>query len=322
MTDSTTVVSLEKRGSFKDELTDLLRTGARELIADAVEAELAELLSEHAERRLPDGRRRWYAAGTSREREIVTGVGSVPVRIPRVRSRDGVPVTFRSALVPPYVRRSASLDAAIPWLYLKGVAAGEMSDALAALVGPGAKGLSPNVVSRLKGEWEEEHRAGSRRDLSGGRWVYLWADGIYSGLRKTSERLCVLVIIGVNERGEKHLLAVEDGVRESTQSWREVLLGLKRRGLAAAPKLATGDGAMGFWEALEEVSGSTRAQRRWVHKTSNVLNYLPKSSQSEAKQALREIWMAETRERAEKAFDSFLETYEAKYPKATNCLLE
>ncbi len=322
MTDSTTVISPEKRGSFKDGLTDLLRTGARELIADAVEAELAELLSEHGERRLPDGRSALVRNGYQPEREIVTGIGPVPVRIPRVRSRDGSPVTFRSALVPPYVRRSASLDAAIPWLYLKGVAAGEMSEALAALVGPDAKGLSPNVVSRLKREWEEEHRAWSRRDLSVDRWVYLWADGIHSGLRKTSERLCVLVIIGVNERGEKHLLAVEDGVRESTQSWREVLLDLKRRGLVDPPKLAVGDGAMGFWEALEEVYGNTRAQRCWVHKTSNVLNYLPKSSQAKAKQALHEIWMAETREKAEKAFDSFLETYEAKYPKATRCLLK
>ncbi len=322
MTESTTVVSLDERGSFRDELTDLLRTGARELIAGAVEAELAELLSGHAERRLPDGRSVVVRNGYQPEREIVTGIGSVPVRIPRVRSRDGAAVTFRSALVPPYVRRSASLDAAIPWLYLKGVAAGEMSEALAALVGADAKGLSPNVVSRLKREWEEEHRAWSRRDLSGDRWVYLWADGIYSGLRKTSERLCVLVIIGVNERGEKHLLAVEDGVRESTRSWREVLLDLKRRGLVEAPKLATGDGAMGFREALEEVYGSTRAQRCWVHKTGNVLNYLPKSSQAKAKQALHEIWMAETREKAEKAFDSFLETCEAKYPKATHCLLK
>ncbi len=322
MTESTTVVSLDERGSFRDELTDLLRTGARELIAGAVEAELAELLSGHAERRLPDGRSVVVRNGYQPEREIVTGIGSVPVRIPRVRSRDGAAVTFRSALVPPYVRRSASLDAAIPWLYLKGVAAGEMSEALAALVGPDARGLSPNVVSRLKREWEEEHRAWGRRDLSGDRWVYLWADGIYSGLRKTSERLCVLVIIGVNERGEKHLLAVEDGVRESTRSWREVLLDLKRRGLVEAPKLATGDGAMGFREALEEVYGSTRAQRCWVHKTGNVLNYLPKSSQAKAKQALHEIWMAETREKAENAFDSFLETCEAKYPKATHCLLK
>ena len=316
------MISLEKRGSFRDELTEVLRRGARELVSQAVEAELTELLAGYADRRLADGRSAVVRNGYQPEREIVTGIGSLPVRIPRIRSRDGAPATFRSALVPPYVRRSRSLDAAIPWLYLKGVAAGEMSDALAELVGPDAKGLSPNVVNRLKREWEEERRAWSRRDLSGDRWVYLWADGIHSGLQGTSERLCVLVIIGVNERGEKHLLAVEDGVRESTQSWREVLLDLKRRGLAEAPKLAVGDGAMGFWGALEEVYGGTREQRCWVHKTRNVLNYLPKSSQAKAKQALHEIWMAETRKKAETAFDWFLDTYEAKYPKATNCLLK
>ena len=316
------MIRLEKRESFKDQLTEMLRSGARQLVAQAVEAELEELLAFHAGRRTAGGRAAVVRNGYQPEREILTGIGAVQVRIPRVRSREGKPVTFRSALVPPYVRRSRSLDAAIPWLYLKGVAAGEMGEALGALVGDGAKGLSPNVVSRLKREWEEEHRAWSKRDLGGDRWVYPWADGIYSGLRGTSARLCVLVVIGVNERGEKHLLAVEDGVRESTQSWREVLLDLKRSGLDEAPKLAVGDGAMGFWAALAEVYGSTREQRCWVHKTANVLNYLPKSSQGKAKQALHEIWMAETRAEADKAFDWFLETYEAKYPKATNCLLK
>ncbi len=316
MTDST-VISLEERGSFKDALTDVLRAGAKKLIAVAVEAELAELLSSTAGRRLVDGRSAVVRNGYQPAREVVTGIGPVSVRIPRIRSRDGSPVTFRSALVPPYVRRSRSLDAAIPWLYLKGVAAGEMREALSALVGEDAGGLSANVVSGLKREWEKEHRAWSQRDLSGERYVYLWADGIYSGLRGTSGRLCMLVIIGANERGEKRLLAVEDGVRESAQSWREVLLDLKRRGLIDPPKLAVGDGATGFWQALEEVYGSTRAQRCWVHKTRNVLNCLPKSSQPRAKQALHEIRMAATREKAETAFDWFLETYEAKYPKAT-----
>ena len=317
-----TAIRFERPAPFRDELTELLRRGARELVAQAVEAELQELLREHDARRLGDGRAAVVRNGYQPEREVVTGIGKVPVRIPRVRSRDGKPVAFHSALVPPYVRRSRSLDAAIPWLYLKGVAAGEMSEALAALVGEGARGLSANVVSRLKREWEEERRTWSKRDLSGDRWVYLWADGIYSGLRGTSARLCVLVVIGVNERGEKHLLAVEDGERESTQSWRELLLDLKRRGLGEAPKLAVGDGATGFWGALEEVYGSTRQQRCWVHKTRNVLNYLPKSSQAKAKQALHEIWMAETREKAEEAFDAFLETYDDAYPKATNCLLK
>lgn len=315
-----TAIRFERPAPFSDELTELLRQGARQLVAQAVEAELQELLQEQGGRRLADGRAAVVRNGYQPEREVVTGIGKVPVRIPRVRSRDGKPVSFHSVLVPPYVRRSRSLDAAIPWLYLKGVAAGEMSEALGALVGEGARGLSANVVSRLKREWEEEHRTWSKRDLSGDRWVYLWADGIYSGLRGTSARLCVLVVIGVNERGEKHLLAVEDGERESTQSWRELLLDLKRRGVAEAPKLAVGDGATGFWGALEEVYGSTRQQRCWVHKTRNVLNYLPKSSQAKAKQALHEIWMAETREKAEEAFDAFLETYDDAYPKATNCL--
>ncbi len=309
MSDST-VIPLEKPESFRDALTEVLRRGARQLVAQAVEAELGELLAVHAGRRTAEGRSAVVRNGYLPEREIVTGIGKVPVRIPRVRSRDGEAVTFRSALVPPYVRRSGSLDAAIPWLYLKGVAAGEMEEALRTLVGDDAKGLSRNVVSRLKREWEEEHRCWSKRDLGGDRWVYVWADGIYSGLRGTSARLCVLVVIGVNERGEKHLLAIEDGERESTQSWREVLLDLKRRGLEEAPKLAVGDGAMGFWAALEEVYGSAREQRCWVHKTRNVLNYLPKSSQAKAKQALHEVWMAETRAKAEEAFDWFLDAYQ------------
>ena len=320
--EDTTAIRFKRPESFRDELTEVLRRGARQLVAQAVEGELRELLEEHGGRKLRDGRSAVVRNGYQPEREVVTGIGAVPVRIPRVRSRDGAPVAFHSALVPPYVRRSQSLDAAIPWLYLKGVAAGEMAEALGALVGESARGLSANVVSRLKREWEAEHREWSKRDLSGDRWVYLWADGIYSGLRGTSARLCVLVVIGANERGEKHLLAVEDGVRESTQSWRELLLGLKRRGLAEAPKLAVGDGATGFWGALEEVYGSTRQQRCWVHKTRNVLNYLPKSSQPKAKQALHEIWMAETREKADAAFDWFIETYDDAYPKAANCLLK
>ena len=217
MADSTGI-RLEKPESFKDQLTEMLRSGARQLVAQAVEAELQELLAVHAGRRTPDGRAAVVRNGYQPEREIVTGIGAVQVRIPRVRSRDGEPVAFRSALVPPYVRRSRSLDAAIPWLYLKGVAAGEMGEALGALVGEGARGLSSNVVSRLKQEWQEEHRAWSKRDLGGDRWVYLWADGIYSGLRGTSQRLCVLVVIGVNEHGEKHLLAVEDGIEQTTDT--------------------------------------------------------------------------------------------------------
>ena len=243
------------------------------------------------------------------------------VRIPKVRSKTGVPVSFKSALVPPYVRKAKTIEAALPWLYLKGISTGEMGAALKALVGPDATGFSAKTVSRLKTQWAGEYDQWRKTDLGRDDWVYIWADGIYSGLRGTDDRLCALVIIGVNARGEKHFLAIEDGVRESTQSWREVLLSLKSRGLTA-PRLAIGDGAMGFWAALEEIFPTTRQQRCWMHKTGNVLNYLPKRSQPKAKKMLHDVWQAETREDAHKAFDLFVETYQAKYPKATECLIK
>ena len=265
---------------------------------------------------MKQGRAAVVRNGYQPEREIQTGIGPVTVQVPKVRSRSGEAVVFRSALVPPYVRKSASLEAALPWLYLKGISTGEMHTALEALVGPQAKGLSAATVSRLKQHWGEEYESFRQRRWDKDRWVYIWVDGIYSGLRAEQQRLCALVVIGVNERGEKHFLAIEDGVRESTQSWREVLLKLKSRGMNV-PELAIGDGAMGFWAALEEVYSETRHQRCWMHKTMNVLNCLPKSSQAKAKQALHAIWQAETKADAEKAFDLFLKTYEPKYPKAT-----
>ena len=309
------VIELEGRDASLDPLTELLRTGARQLIQQAVEVELQDLLSEHAERRLSDGRAGVVRNGHLPEREIQTGLGPVSVKIPKVRAKTGEPVTFRSALVPPYVRKTQSLEAALPWLYLKGVSSGEMGAALEVLVGPEAKGLSASTVSRLKQVWAQQYRAWGEEQLGNDRWVYIWADGIYSGLRAEQAKLCALVVVGVNERGEKHFLAIEDGVRESTQSWREVLLKLKSRGMSV-PKLAIGDGAMGFWAALEEVYGETRQQRCWVHKTANVLNCLPKSMQPKAKGSLHEIWQASTKMDAEKAFDLFIKTYEPKYPKA------
>jgi len=222
--------------------------------------------------------------------------------------------------VPPYVRRAKAVDAALPWLYLHGVSTGDMREALAALVGPEAKGLSAPVVARLKGRWSQEYKAWRRTPLGKDRWVYMWVDGIYSGLRAEDERLCALVVIGVNERGQKRFLAIEDGVRESKQSWLDVLRDLQARGLALAPSLAVGDGALGFWAALEEIFPSTRQQRCWVHKTANVLNYLPKSLQARAKAGLHDIWMADTQANAQTAFDRFLANYGAKYPKATECL--
>ena len=314
-----TVVSFQDREQIVDPLNDLLRTGARKLIEQAIEAELQELLSQYAGQQTDRGRTVVVRNGCLPERAIQTGIGPVTVKIPKVRSRTGEPVTFRSALVPPYIRKSRSLEAAIPWLYLKGVSSGEMGEALKVLVGPEATGLSANVVSRLKQAWAQEYRDWSSSRLDKDRWVYIWADGIYSGLKAEQAELCALVIIGVNERGEKHFLAIEDGVRESTQSWREVLLNLKSRGMNPA-ELAVGDGAMGFWAALEEVYPNTRQQRCWMHKTGNVLNALPKSLQPKAKQALHAIWQADTRDNAEKSFDLFVKTYEPKYPKATLCL--
>ncbi len=313
------VVELSGRDTSRDELTELIRDGARKLIGEALEAEVSELLSEFSQRRDESGRATVVRNGYQPEREIQTGIGPVKVKVPKVRGRAGEAVVFRSALVPPYVRKTASLEAALPWLYLKGISTGEMGPALEVLVGAQAKGLSASTVSRLKQQWREEYEGWRHRRLDQERWVYVWADGIYSGLRAEQQRLCALVIVGVNAHGDKHFLAIEDGIRESTQSWREVLLDLKARGLNA-PELAVGDGAMGFWAALEEVFPATRPQRCWMHKTGNVLNALPKSVQPKAKGALHDIWQAATREDAERAFDQFIVTYEPKYPKAAACL--
>ena len=246
--------------NLDDPLTQMLRDGARILISTAVQCELEEFLMNFTDRKLQDGRAAVVRNGYLPQREIQTSIGPVKVRIPKVRSRDQSAVTFQSALVPPYVRKSASLEAALPWLYLKGLSTGEMGPALEVLVGPEAKGLSPSTVSRLKSKWTQQHDVWRNKDLGGDKWVYLWADGIYSNIRGDNPSLCALVIIGVNERGEKHFLAIEDGVRESKQRWKEVLLGLKERGMNP-PKLARGDGAPGFWPALEEVYGETPQQR-------------------------------------------------------------
>jgi transposase-like protein len=302
-------------------LTDLLRAGAEKLIYQAVEAELQEQLVRYSDRRTGTGLAGVVRNGFLPARELQTNLGPVTVRIPKIRSKTGEPVTFQSVLVPPYVRKTRTLEAALPWLYLKGVSSGEMAEALKVLVGPQAQGLSASTVSRLKQVWADEYHRWCEQRLDKDRWVYIWADGVYSGLRAEQTKLCALVVMGVNERGEKHFLAIEDGVRESTQSWREVLLKLKSRGMNP-PKLAVGDGAMGFWAALDEVYPETGQQRCWVHKTMNVLNCLPKTAHVNAKQALHSIWQAETKENAEKAFDLFIETYDPKYPKATLCLLK
>ena len=313
------IVDFSSRDEISDALTDLLRTGAQQLIASAVEAELEGFLRQFSHTRTTAGHAEVVRNGHHPARPIQTGIGPVSVRIPKVRSKEGKPVTFRSALVPPYVRKTRTLEATLPWLYLKGISTGEMGAALKVLLGPDAKGLSANTISRLKQDWAKEYEGWRNTQLDKEPIVYIWADGIYSGLRGEDDKLCALVIVGVNARGQKQFLAIEDGVRESTQSWREVLLSLKSRGMNA-PKLAIGDGAMGFWAALEEVFPTSRQQRCWQHKTMNVLNCLPKLSQPKAKSALHNIWQAETKEDANKAFDLFVKTYEPKYPKAALCL--
>ncbi|MBT7668747.1 MAG: IS256 family transposase [Bdellovibrionales bacterium] len=313
------LICLKDRVKSIDPLSELLKTGAQKLIRNAIEIELGELLAANAHRRTDEDKAAVIRNGYLPERELQTGIGPVKVKIPKIRTRKGDPVVFHSALIPPYVRKTRSLEAALPWLYLKGISTGEMSNALEVLVGDEARGLSASTISKLKKEWGREYQDWSKRRLDKERWVYIWADGIYSGLRGDNDKLCALVIIGVNERGEKHFLAIEDGVRESAQSWKEVLLSLKARGMNI-PKLAIGDGALGFWKALGEVFGKARQQRCWKHKSCNVLNYLPKSLHPKALNALHEIWQAESLKNAEKAFDLFIVTYKDKYPKATTCL--
>jgi putative transposase len=320
---NTNVFPLVQPGTFTDSLTDVLRTGARALLAQAVETEVAGFLAAHADKRTGDGRQRLVRHGHLPERSIMTGIGPVEVRLPRVRDRLGNGedrIRFTSAILPPYARRSKSLEVLIPVLYLKGVSTGDFAEALSALLGADAGGLSASTVARLKETWADEHARWLKRDLSAKRYVYFWVDGIYVQARLEDEAQCLLVIIGATPEGKKELVGLADGLRESAQSWRELLLDLKRRGLAIGPELAVGDGALGFWKALDEMWPKTRAQRCWVHKTANVLNKLPKSLHVKAKRALHDIWMAETRADADVAFDGFIESYGRKYEKAAECL--
>jgi transposase-like protein len=322
MTD-TNVFPLSQPGTFSDPLTELLRNGARVLLAQAVEVEVASFVDEHAAQLTEDGRRRLVRHGHLPAREIMTGIGPVAVRCPRVRDRVGEGaerIRFSSAILPPYARRSKSLEVLIPILYLKGISTGEFEEALVALLGKDAGGLSASTITRLKEAWWAEHARWSKRDLSAKRYVYFWVDGIHVQARLEAEAQCLLVIIGATPEGKKELVGLLDGVRESAQSWRELLLDLKRRGLVIGPELAVADGALGFWQAIEQVWPKTRGQRCWVHKTANVLNRLPKGQQPKAKRALQEIWMAETRKDALAAFDAFVEAWGVKYDKAVECL--
>jgi putative transposase len=252
------------------------------------------------------------------ERTIQTGLGDVAVTAPRVRDREGA-IRFSSQILPPYLRRTKSLAELLPWLYLRGISTGDFSSVLTSLLGQDAPGLSAATIQRLKESWKEDHRQWATRNLSS-TYVYLWADGIHFNVRMDEATQCVLVVIGATADGKKELLAIQDGYREREQSWKELLLDLKHRGLSVDPKLAIGDGALGFWKALPQVFGATRGQRCWVHKTANVLNTLPKANQPKAKSALHQIWMADTKHAAHKALEAFVSAYAAKYPKATACL--
>jgi transposase-like protein len=291
-------------------------------LAQAIETEVAVLLAQYANHRDSQGRHAVVRNGSLPEREVQTGIGAVRVKVPRVRDRNGTGIRFHSALLPPYIRRSNSLEALLPWLYLQGVSTGDFSEALQALLGPEAPGLSATTISRLKQSWHEELTQWQGRSLTGKRYVYFWVDGVYFETRLEEARHCILVIIGATSDGHKELVGLWDGYRESEQSWKGLLLDLQSRGLEHGPALAIGDGALGFWKALRQVYGQTRWQRCWVHKTANVLDKLPKALQPQAKQRLQAIWMAPDRQRAAMAFDLFVTTYEAKYPKATECLAQ
>jgi len=312
--------------SAKDVLTEILRDGAREMLGKAIEAEVADYIAVHAHQRDADGHRLVVRNGHACERDLQTGLGAISVQQPRVNDRrvddDGNRFRFMSNILPPYLRKTKSIEELIPWLYLRGISTGDFSQALAALLGPEAPGLSASTVVRLKQVWQQDHEVWSKRSLADKRYVYWWVDGIYFNIRLEADRQCVLVVMGATETGKKELIAVQDGFRENEQSWTELLLDLKARGLDTGPKLAVGDGALGFWQALRKVYGESREQRCWVHKTGNVLNKLPKGKQAKAKSMLHDIWMASTREDANKAFDLFVESYQAKYPKAVKCLTE
>jgi putative transposase len=324
MNTDTKLVRLCQPDEIDDPLTDVLRAGARRLLAQAIELEADAFLADMRDLKLPGGRARLVRHGHGPEREIQTGIGPVPVSRVRIRDRGATTavdrVRFSSSILPKWARRTRSLDALLPVLYLRGVSTGDFQDALAALLGCDAPNLSPSVIARLTTEWQAEYVRWQRRDLSARRYVYVWADGVYLQARMEEHAECMLVLIGATPEGRKELVGFQVGVRESAQSWRELLIEVKRRGLAIAPEIAVGDGALGFWKALDEIYPGTRHQRCWLHKIGNVLNKVVKSVQPAMKADLREIHGAPTRAAAEGAVDVFVEKYGAKYPRAAECL--
>jgi transposase-like protein len=317
------VFEIKKPDAFvDDQITQIIRQGAKRLLAQALEAEIELFIKQYAELKDESGKQLIVRNGYRPEREIQSGIGPVPVKAPRARDRHTDPgerIHFTSSILPPYLRKTKSMEELIPWLYLKGVSTGDFSDALTALVGKDAPGLSPGTISRLKSVWQQDLDQWQKQDLSGKRYVYFWADGIYCNVRM-DEKQCLLVIIGATEDGNKELVAIEGGFRESELSWTQLLLNLKGRGLEIGPQLAVGDGALGFWKALTKVYSHTHRQRCWVHKTANVLNKLPKSIQAGAKTKLHQIWQAPDKDEAQRHFKDFIHVYGTKYPKAAECL--
>jgi transposase-like protein len=324
MSRDSTVIPFRQPEAIDDPLTEVAREGARRMLAQALIAEADAFVAQCKDLKLPDGRDRVVRHGHGPQRAIQTGVGAVEVRRAKVRDRGDVgaadKIRFTSAILPKWARRTKSLDSLLPVLYLRGISTGDFQEALTALLGKDAPNLSPAVIPRLTAEWQAEYDAWQKRDLSARRYVYVWADGVYLQARMEESAECMLVLIGATPEGKKELIGFQTGVRESTQSWRELLIDIKRRGLEIAPDLAVGDGALGFWKAIDEVYPGTRHQRCWVHKTANVLNKVALSVQVNMKADLREIYGAPTRAIAEAAIDVFAEKYGAKYEKAVACL--
>ncbi|MFI3136421.1 MAG: IS256 family transposase [Methylococcaceae bacterium] len=312
------VINLNKPEQI-DPLQELLREGARKMLASAIEAEVTAFINQHDTLKSEDGKAAIVRNGYLPKRPIQTGLGDIEVEVPKVRDRSKSGIKFNSSLVPPYLKRTKSIEEFLPWLYLRGISTGDFSETLKHLLGPEAPGLSSATIARLKQDWEQNYTDWTRRDLSNKRYAYVWADGIYSNVRM-DDRLCLLVIIGSDETGRKELLALSDGYRESAASWEDVLIDLSQRGLKRPPQLAVGDGALGFWKALAKQWPETGQQRCWVHKTANVLEKLPKTIQPKVKDALHNIWQAESREDAHQAFDNCIERFTPKYPKAMDCL--
>ena len=325
MKEDTTILPFRQSEKIDDPLTEIAREGARRMLAEALVAEADAFVAGFSEERLADGKQRIVRHGFGPERQLQTGVGAVEVRRPKVRDRiseqpETAKVRFTSNILPKWARRSPSLDALLPALYLRGISTGDFRDALGALLGPDAPNLSPSVIARLTAGWQAQYDSWQRRDLSARRYVYIWADGVYLQARMEDNAECMLVIIGATPEGKKELLGFQVGIRESAQSWRELLLDIKSRGLSTAPEIAVGDGAMGFWKALDEIFPSTKHQRCWVHKVKNVLNHFPKPMAAAVKSDLNDIQHAETRAEALVAIDLFKEKYGVKFEKAVACL--